>query len=149
MPAMRESLQSPPLEAAALYSQLRSAAAELIDPHGKTHRLPNSLSLFLDHLVTEVMAGKHVSISLGNAAFTTMEAARTLGVSRQFLVQLLEKGEMSFHRVGTHRRIYARDLLAYKARRDGERRRLLDELVLAEMQDGTYDSIPINGSLTE
>ncbi len=32
-----------------------------------------------------------------------------LGVSRQFLIKLLERDEIPHHMVGTHRRIYVRD----------------------------------------
>jgi excisionase family DNA binding protein len=62
-----------------------------------------------------------------------------LGVSRQFLIRLLERGEIPHHMVGTHRRIYVRDLLAYKVKRDSKRRQVLDELTHAEAEDGLYD----------
>lgn len=73
---------------------------------------------------------------------TTVEAARLLGVSRQFLVKQLEKNEIPFHLVGTHRRVYARDLLAYKVQRDGKRRQIIDELTRAEAAEGLYDREP-------
>jgi excisionase family DNA binding protein len=38
-----------------------------------------------------------------------VKAVAMLAVSRQFLVNLLEKGEIPYHMVGTHRRIYALD----------------------------------------
>jgi len=44
--------------------------------------------------------------------------------------------------VGTHRRIYVGDLLAYKAKRDSNRRKILDELTRAEADDGLYDLEP-------
>ncbi|HEX8817710.1 MAG TPA: excisionase family DNA-binding protein [Terriglobales bacterium] len=72
----------------------------------------------------------------------TIEASETLGMSRQYLVTLLEKGEIPFHRVGTHRRIYARDVLAYKAKRDLSRRNILDDLARAEYAEGLYDQVP-------
>jgi len=50
-----------------------------------------------------------------------------LGVSRQFS-QLLDRNEIPFHRVGTHRRIYVRDVLAYKARRDANRSKAMTTL---------------------
>ena len=62
-----------------------------------------------------------------------------LGVSRQFLVQVLERDEMPFHMVGAHRRVYVRDLLAYKAKRDTKRHQILDQLTRAEAEDGLYD----------
>ncbi len=62
-----------------------------------------------------------------------------LGVSRQFLIKLLERGEIPHHMVGTHRRIYVRDLLAYKAKRDSSRRKILDDLTRAEAEEGLYD----------
>jgi excisionase family DNA binding protein len=69
-----------------------------------------------------------------------------LGMSRQFLVRLLEKGEIPFHMVGTHRRMYARDVLAYRAKRDLSRRKILDDLARAEYEEGLYDQVPDESS---
>jgi hypothetical protein len=44
--------------------------------------------------------------------------------------------------VGTHRRLYVRDLLAYKAKRDSNRRKIFDALTRAEVEDGLYDLEP-------
>jgi excisionase family DNA binding protein len=57
--------------------------------------------------------------------FTTQAAANYLGVSRQHLVDLLEAGHISFHKVGSHRRVYFRDLLVFEKQRDTERRERL------------------------
>jgi hypothetical protein len=55
---------------------------------------------------------------------------------------LLERDEIPYHMVGTHRRIYVRDLLAYKAKRGSKRRQVLDELTRAEAEDDIYDLEP-------
>jgi excisionase family DNA binding protein len=132
-----------------LYNRLRAAEAKLIGLDGKARLLPADLSVFLTQVLGDLKAGKSVTILEDNTELTTMEAARMLAVSRQFLVQLLEQGQIPFHKTGTHRRVYARDLLAYRVKRDAARRKALDELVLAEWEDGTYDAIPVNGSLLE
>ena len=44
-----------------------------------------------------------------NEWLTTGEAASMLGVSRQHVVDLCDRGELSFSRAGTHRRIRRSD----------------------------------------
>jgi len=122
-----------------LYEKLREASAKLVGPDGKTEILPNNVYSFLCRLLAELKAGSSVTILQSNAQLTTVDASKMLGVSRQFLVMLLEKGEIPFHKVGTHRRVYARDVLAYKARRDAARRKAHDDLARAEYDEGVYD----------
>lgn len=125
-----------------IYRRLQKASAKLVGPDGKTQVLPNNVYAFLCQLLADLTGGSSVAILQNNALLTTMEASKMLGMSRQFLVNLLEKGEIPFIKVGTHRRIYARDLLAYKAKRDAARRKVLDDLARAEYDEGIYDRMP-------
>jgi excisionase family DNA binding protein len=130
------------LEVIETYQKLRAAEAKLVGPDGKAESLPNNLYSFLLRLLADLRAGQSVTLLQSRHEFTTIEASKVLGMSRQFLVRLLEKGELPFHKVGTHRRIYARDVLAYKAKRDLSRRKSLDDLARAEYADGLYSQIP-------
>jgi excisionase family DNA binding protein len=124
------------------YQKLRAAEAKLVGPDGRTETLPNNLYSFLLRLLADLRAGQSVTLLQSRHEFTTIEASKVLGMSRQFLVRLLEKGEIPFHKVGTHRRIYARDVLGYKAKRDLSRRKNLDDLARAEYAEGLYSQIP-------
>ncbi len=121
-----------------IYQTLKRTQAQLIGPDGDSQELPPSLYKFLLQLIEDLNSGKSISIVQQNAAFTTVEAARILGVSRQFVVNLLERGEIPFHLVGTHRRMYARDLFRYKAKRDEKRMRAIQEMGQKEVEAGTY-----------
>jgi excisionase family DNA binding protein len=125
-----------------IYQKLRTAEAKLVSPDGKTQVLPTTLYSFLCTLLADLKAGHSVTILQSNANLTTVEASKLLGVSRQFLIGLLEKNEIPYHMVGTHRRLYARDVLAYKAKRDTARRKNLDDLARAEYEEGIYDKVP-------
>lgn len=125
-----------------LYQKIQRSRAKLVGPDGKTQNLPVSLYEFLVKLIADLCEGQSVAIVQNDAQLTTVEGARMLGVSRQFLIKLLERGEIPHHMVGTHRRIYVRDLLAYKAKRDSNRRKILDDLTRAEAEDGLYDLEP-------
>ena len=122
-----------------LYQKIQRRRARLVGPDGRTENLPISLHGFLAKLIAGLCEGQSVAIVQNDAQLTTVEAARMLGVSRQFLVQVLERDEMPFHMVGAHRRVYVRDLLAYKAKRDTKRHQILDQLTRAEAEDGLYD----------
>jgi len=129
-------------EISEIYAKLRAAEAKLIGPDGKTEILPNNLYSFLLRLLADLRAGHSVTILQNRHELTTVEASKILGMSRQFLITLLEKGEVPFHQVGTHRRMYVRDVIAYKAKRDVARRETLNNLAKREFAKGDYDKIP-------
>ncbi|HTA22847.1 MAG TPA: excisionase family DNA-binding protein [Terriglobales bacterium] len=129
-------------EISEIYAKLRAAEAKLIGPDGKTEILPNNLYSFLLRLLADLRAGHSVTILQSRHELTTVEASKILGMSRQFLVTLLEKGEIPFHLVGTHRRMYVRDVIAYKAKRDSARRDTLNQLAKREFAKGDYDKVP-------
>jgi len=122
-----------------LYAKLRAAQAKLVGPDGKSQVLPGNLYSFLCQLLADLKDGKSITILQSNAALTTVETAKLLGVSRAFLIHLLDKNELAHHMVGTHRRLYVRDVLAYKSKRDAGRRKTLDDLASAEFSEGLYD----------
>lgn len=124
------------------YAKLREAEAKLIGIDGKTEVLPNNLYSFLLRLPADLRAGHAVTILQNRHELTTAGAAKILGLSRQFLVQLLEKEEIPFHMAGTHRRLYVRDVLVYKSKRDMERRKTLDNLARREFEERVYDQVP-------
>lgn len=119
---------APPLSAA-LTAQ---AAGQWVDIHRETGgvctvRIPTVALRLLLEVLNEIAQGNAVSVIPIHAELTTQEAADVLGVSRPRLVQLLEKGEMRFHKIGTHRRVRYQDVIDYKKRIDAERRKASDD----------------------
>jgi len=74
-----------------------------------------------------------------SSELTTKQAAEVLGVSRPFLIRVLEAGQIPFRKVGRHRRVLMQDVLAYKKTMQIKRRAALDELVKASEDIGGYD----------
>ncbi|HKY31705.1 MAG TPA: helix-turn-helix domain-containing protein [Candidatus Polarisedimenticolia bacterium] len=102
--------------------------ARLVGPDGQHMILPHSLYLVLREAARELADGNGISILPVMAELTTQQAAEHLSVSRPFLIKLLEDKHIPFHMAGTHRRIYLRDLLAFKEQRDTNARRALNQL---------------------
>ena len=72
--------------------------------------------------------GRAIVLIPENQQLTTQRAADLLSVSRPHLIKLLEAGDLPYHRVGSHRHIYLKDLAAYQKRRDVERKAALDRI---------------------
>ena len=112
----------------------------LIDSSGNRTELPKPIFEMLSDIVQHVKKGTSIFMIPEDETLTTQAAANFLGVSRQHLVDLLEKGEIDFHYVGTHRRVYFRDLKKYADKRDSKRKETLDELFEKVTDAGKYDA---------
>lgn len=120
---------------------IQSGGAKLVGPDGYQIPLPEPVHDLLLLILKNLQAGKAISIVPEHQQLTTQRAANILGVSRPFLVGLVERGEIPFHMVGSHRRIYLRDLLDYKRRRDSARHEAINNMARVEMDAGTYDKV--------
>ena len=115
----------------------------LVGPDRKSIPIPESIYNVLLQVIGYMSQGKGVSVIPVLQELTTQQAANLLGVSRPFLVGLLEHREIPFHKTGTHRRIYLKDLLDYQTRRDRERKRILDEIARKAAAEGDYDQLDV------
>ena len=61
-----------------------------------------------------------------------------MGVSRPTLMKLVSAGELPSHKVGTHTRLWSRDVIAFDRRRREEALRALDELRDLEAELGVF-----------
>lgn len=87
----------------------------------------HALQLLLD-ILSEMSRGNAISIMPVHAELSTQDAANILNVSRPFLVGLLDDGVIPHHKVGSHRRVLAKDIIDYKQQIDTKRMKSLDSL---------------------
>jgi excisionase family DNA binding protein len=92
--------------------------------------IPKSAILLFFTILDKMAEGNSFALfhSDNNTDISTQQAAEMLGVSRPHIVNLLEKGEIPFHKVGTHRRIQLKDLIAYDKKMKKKRADNLDFL---------------------
>ncbi len=106
------------------------------DPSKETVALPASVVKMLIRILEEIACGNAVTLIPVHAELTTQDAADMLNISRPSLIQLLDKGEISYRKVGTHRRIRFEDLTAYKRRALAAREAALAELAAYDQEIG-------------
>jgi excisionase family DNA binding protein len=94
----------------------------------ETVQLPRKAISLLSTILSNMAAGKSMALILSDTSIGTQEAADFLEVSRPHVVRLLEKGEIPFSKVGTHRRIKVSDLVAYQKKMNSTRRKQLNFL---------------------
>jgi len=88
---------------------------------------PEMMPVMLDAL-EHLAHGQAVSVVPARQEVSTQQAADLLGVSRPFLVRLLDEGRLPFRKVGVRRRVRMKDVQAFKANEYGYRNALLDAL---------------------
>jgi len=122
---------------ASVMNQPQSPA--LVGEGGERLELPASIYQVLRQIVNGMREGRTMLMIPENEVLTTQAAANLLGVSRPHFVSLLENEEIPFHTVGSHRRVHFGDVVAYRAKRDRERRKGLDDLTKRISEAGFYD----------
>lgn len=110
-------------------SSLRKKARLVFEAENSAEiNLPPQAVKALTEVLEHLAQGREVTVSADPVEYSTQKAADYLQVSRPFLVGLLEKGEIPFRKVGTHRRVLFSDLRIYKEKTDARRLDVLDEL---------------------
>jgi excisionase family DNA binding protein len=145
---LSEQLSTPPpstdeIELAAKSSRLLAAAIghgdaakiRIIDGNQDiTVPLP-ALRMLVD-ILAHMAEGEAVSLIPLHAELTTQQAADFMNVSRPYFIKLLDNDELPHHKVGSHRRIYFRDLMAYKEQNRADRKSALEELAAQAQELG-------------
>jgi excisionase family DNA binding protein len=91
--------------------------------------LPPSVVMLVRSVLEEMAQGNAVSLSSIPKELTTQQAATVLGVSRPFVIKLIDEGELAYRRVGSHRRITLAEVLAYQERSKVKRFSALEALI--------------------
>lgn len=113
-------------DAGRVYEAMADESAEgvvLSFPDGRTVSLPASLVELVRSTAGELASGRAVTVLPADTTLTPAEAAELLGLSRPFVVRLLDDGVIPSQRLpgSRHRRVLLADVLAFAAQR--ERRR--------------------------
>lgn len=98
--------------------------------------IPLAAFRLLTDILTEMAKGNAVTILPIHAELTTQQAADLLNVSRPFLIEQLEKGDIPFRKVGKHRRVRFCDLMNYKHAMDRQRLAALEKLSAVDQELG-------------
>lgn len=112
--------------------------AAVIDPRGDRFDLPETLTDIIARAATLLGEGRRVSVFAEDEMLTTRQAAERLNVSRQYVVRLVDRGDLPSIRVGAHRRIEAKEIAAFKKLRDAKRDTALDRLAAMSEELGGY-----------
>lgn len=90
--------------------------------------IPKNAFAMLQEILTDMSEGKSIAIVTAESELSTQQVAEILKISRPHLIKLLEKGEMPYRMVGSHRRLRLADVSVYETKIKAARERHLQLL---------------------
>lgn len=111
----------------------------LLGSDGQPIPIPQAVMQILQQTVEHLVRGEYVEVEFFPSEMTLSQAAGILNVSRQFLVKLMNQGDLPVTAVGTRRRVRLHDVLRYKEQRDAKERQGLAELAQLRQEMGAYE----------
>jgi excisionase family DNA binding protein len=112
----------------------------LVHPDGTRDAvaLPEAAVAMITDLLERAASGEELAVLAEDGEISPEDAASVLGISRPLVRRRMDAGELPFRRVGTHRRLRLRDVLALRDRESPVR------AALAELQTDT-DNLMAHG----
>ena len=109
------------------------------DERGTRVELPETAVRLVHQVVQALARGNPVEVTALPKELTIQHVAELLDVRPQDVVRLIDQGEIPVVQSGEFRRIRFEDVMAYRPKRDAERREALDELTRISQEMGLYD----------
>ncbi len=121
-------------------SNPQAPTCQIVGPDGVAAPVPESVFYVLERVAELMARGDAITVVPVSKEVTSQQAADLLGVSRQYLVRLVDEGRIPARTTGKHRRLRTQDVLAFKQERDNNRRAGLRELSRLTQEFGGYDA---------
>lgn len=88
---------------------------------GEILSLPPAAEALVEEMLGHLLKGERVAVLTEDQELSPNDAAGILGMSRPLVVHRMDVGDLPFRYVGKHRRAMLKDVLALKAKIDGQR----------------------------
>ncbi|MFI1509677.1 excisionase family DNA-binding protein [Streptomyces sp. NPDC020597] len=113
-----------------------------------TMEVPREALAVLMETMALITSGRTVEVIAKSMELSTIQAAKTLGVSRPHLVKLLDKGLIEFRMVGTHRRVDVASLEGYRRREQNEQARRRQAAVASAIGSTEAEGLRVTADTT-
>lgn len=119
-------------------STLETEIAHTLVLDGNSIEVPTNVAQAVLDLLSRLSKGQSVLIGSVDEMLTTSQAGELLGISRNYVTQLVDRGDIPFEYRGTHRRIRLQDAIAYGNAARIARAKSLDEISKISKKAGLY-----------
>ncbi|PPJ01218.1 DNA-binding protein [Nocardia nova] len=106
---------------------------------GDSVEMPAQLTSLVSQILDLVSRGCTVTVGSVPNEVTTTTAAKMLGISRPTLMKMVKDKTLPAHKVGSHTRLFSRDVLDHKERQRAAQREAFDRLRELEDELGMTD----------